>query len=265
MYRQFFGFTKKPFDKGIKPGDFFKSDSFIELENRFEYIKNYRGIMILTGEPGTGKTSAIRYLIDSVNQNNYYPVYLPLSTVGVSDFYRYLNKSLNAGYAHYKSDIFKNIQDRIIDLVTNKNIIPIIIFDEAHLLRDANFQELQIISNIKCDSFDPAIYILVGQNVLLDKLNKYILNSFYQRITLKYRLANLDRDNTKKYILQQFKLGGCHEEILTESAFDNVFKFSKGALRVIGAIVNKALILASIEKKRTIEGDDIVKVTHEVI
>jgi type II secretory pathway predicted ATPase ExeA len=265
MYQQFFGFTKKPFDKSIKTNDFFKSDSFIELEKRFEYIKNYRGIMLLTGDPGTGKTSAIRYLIDSVNQKNFYPVYLPLSTVGISDFYRYLNKSLNAGYAHYKSDIFKNIQDRIIDLVINKNIVPIIIFDEAHLLRDANFQELQIISNIKCDSFDPAIYILVGQNMLLDKLNKTLLNSFYQRISLKYRLSNLNREDTQNYILQQFKLCNCHENILTESAFDNVYKFSKGLLRVIGAIVNKALIHAAIEKKRTIEGDDIVKVTHEVL
>ena len=110
--------------------------------------------------------------------------------------------------------IFKSIQEKIIDYSVNKNIVPIIIFDEAHLLRDANIQELQIITNIKCDSFDPAIIILVGQDVLLDRLNKSILASFYQRINLKYRLKTLNLEETKNYIRHQFKICNCNENTI---------------------------------------------------
>lgn len=265
MYEQFFGFTKRPFDKAIPINEFFISSSFTELQKRFDFMKEYRGIMTLTGETGIGKTSSIRHLINNINTKNYICVYLPLSTVGVIDFYRYLNNSLGGEYVYYKSDIFKSIQEKIIDYSVNKNIVPIIIFDEAHLLRDANIQELQIITNIKCDSFDPAIIILVGQDVLLDRLNKSILASFYQRINLKYRLKTLNFEETKNYILHQFKICNCNENILNESAFDNIYKFSKGCLRIIGSLVTKALIMASLDKKRNIDGDDIVKVTHEVL
>jgi len=265
MFEQFFGFKNTPFSKSILPSDMFIFASFKELHNRFDYIKNYRGIMILTGESGTGKTSAVRFFIHSLPSQSFFPIYLPLSTVGVVDFYRQLNIALKGEYKFFKSDAFDSIQKQILDYTLNKNIIPVIIFDEAHLLKEQNIKELQIIANFKYDTVDPAIFILVGQNVLQDRLLSVNLNSFYQRISLKYTLCGLTREETKLYILHQFKINNCEEEILTEPAFESVHKLSHGCIRIIGSIVNKALILAFLERRRKITEEDIIKVSQEVL
>lgn len=265
MYEQFFGFTKTPFPKDIKTDDMYQSSSFKELLKRFEYIKEYRGIMTLSGEPGLGKTTAVRYFINSLNTQSYFPIYLPLATVGVIDFYRQLNKSLNGETIHQKSQVFNSIQRQILDYAVHKNIIPVIIFDEAHLLKDQNIRELQIITNFSMDTFDPAVIILAGQNILMDKLQKSVLNSFYQRISLRYRIIPLTKEETKQYILHQFKLCKCENEILTGSAYESVYNLSRGNVRLTGELVKKALIFCATLKKEKVTEEDILAIKSEVL
>jgi type II secretory pathway predicted ATPase ExeA len=265
MYEQFFGMTGTPFAKDIKVSDMYQSSSFNELLKRFEYIKEYRGIMALSGDPGMGKTSAIRFFMDSLNNQSFFPVYLPLATVGVTDFYKQLNRTLNGEATHLKSRVFESIQQQITAYAIQKNIIPVIIFDEAHLLKEQNIRELQIISNFERDTLDPAIIILVGQNVLLDKLKKKILQSFYQRISLKYQMEPLTKKETKEYILHNLKLCKCENEVLTEPAFTAVQNLSMGNIRLIGSLVKAALIYCFGEKKDKITEEDLLTVSSEVL
>jgi type II secretory pathway predicted ATPase ExeA len=265
MYEQFFGMTGTPFAKDIKISDMYQSASFKELLKRFEYIKEYRGIMTLSGEPGMGKTTAIRFFMDSLNNQSFFPVYMPLATVGVIDFYKQLNRILNGEDIHVKSQVFESIQQQITAYAIQKNIIPVIIFDEAHLLKEQNIRELQIISNFDRDTLDPAIIILVGQTVLLDKLKKKILQSFYQRISLKYQMEPVIKKETKEYILHHFKLCKSEHEILTEPAFEAVHNLSMGNIRLIGKLVKAALIYCFGEKKDKITEEDILTVSSEVL
>jgi len=263
MFEAFFGLTGHPFDKSIAPVNMFHSQSFKELDKRFDYMLDYRGIMVLTGESGTGKTCALRHLTHRLSQH-FKSVYLPLSTLKPSDFYRYLNNSLQGERAFFKSDVFKSIQTKILDFALNQKTIPVIIFDEAHLLREENLLELQLISNIQGDSYDPAIYILCGQKELLGKLAKPSLSSFAQRINLRHHLEALSREETEAYILHQLKTCNSAENIFKAGAFDNIYKLSKGTIRLIASISTKALVLAFLEKRKTIEAEDIVKLSQEI-
>jgi len=265
MYKQFFGLTGEVFSKDINENDMYQSTSFNELLKRFEYIKEYRGIMSLTGEPGVGKTTALRYFINSLNTQSYFPIYLPLATVGVIDFYKQLNKALNGEARHRKSEVFRSIQSQILEYAEHKNIIPFIIFDEAHLLKEQNIRELQIITNFRMDTIDPAVVILSGQNVLMDKLQKRVLKSFYQRITLRYRILPLTKQETKEYILHQFKLCKSENEIITESGYEAVYNLSRGNMRVIGEVVKKALIYCASQRKEKIEAEDVLTIKSEVL
>lgn len=91
MIEIYFGLTSLPFDKSINPDQIFLSSSAQELKSRLEYIKNIRGLMLLTGEPGTGKTTILRTFVDSLSKSSYHSFYIPLSTLNVLDFYRQLN------------------------------------------------------------------------------------------------------------------------------------------------------------------------------
>jgi len=265
IYQQFFGLTDEPFPKDIKTSDLFLSASHKELLNRFEYIKEKRGIMAVYGEPGLGKTTAMRYLMDSLNTNAFLPVYIPLATVGVNDFYRQLNNSIKGDPAHFKSKIFHSIHEQIMDYAMHKGIIPVIILDEAHLLIDQNIRELQIITNFKCDTIDPAVFILCGQPLLMDHLKKSILNSFYQRIAVKYMLNSLSKADTKKYIQHHLKLVKCEGEILTDSAYETVYKMGGGKPRTTGELIKMSMRICAGEKRQKINDEDIMKAAQEVL
>jgi len=265
MYQQFYGLTDEPFKKEINTSDIFHSTSLKELFKRFDYIKEHRGIMVVYGESGTGKTTALRYLIDSFNPKAFLPVYIPLSTVRTSDFYRQLNNYLKGERAHFKSHIFRAIQKQIIDYAVHKSIIPCIILDEAHLLNDNIFKELQIITNFKCDTIDPAVFILCGQPLLMDKLRKSILNSFYQRISLKYNLEFVSKDEMKKYIQHRLKLVKCEQEILQPAAYEAVYKMSGGKLRVAGDIIKFSMKICAGEKREKITQEDVMTAAQEVV
>jgi len=264
MYRQFFGFTDEVFKKSIKEEQMFHSNGFEELQQRFEYMARHKGIMLLCGDPGTGKTSAIRYFISSLSENSYFVVYLPLATVAVVDFYKQLNTSLHGRSHSNKSAIFYSIQNQIKNLVNNRNITPVIILDESHLLKDQNFNELQIITNFDYDTIDPAIFIIAGQPVLLDRMDSYNLNSFNQRISMKFKIPNLSCQETKAYILHHFKICNREAPVLNEPAYKAVYNITNGVPRVIGKLVKKALINAAFKKNQTINEEDIISVSSEL-
>jgi len=265
MYQQFFGLTDEPFKKDIKTSDLFHSSSLKELFKRFEYIKEHRGIMVVSGESGTGKTTALRYLLDSLNPKAFLPLYIALSTVRSSDFYRQLNSYLKGERSHYKSQVYQAIQQQIMDYAVHKSIIPFIVFDEAHLLHDDNIRELQLITNFNYDTIDPAVFILCGQPLLMDKLRKSILNSFYQRISLKYNLGVLGKEEIKKYIQHHLKLVKCEQDILNPAAYDAVYKMSGGKGRVAGDLIKMSMRICADEKRQKITEEDIMTAAPEVL
>lgn len=135
MYKAFYGFGRPAFSKDIESKHLFIYDSLQELQGRLDYMKKYRGIMLITGDPGTGKTTAMRGFVDQLNPELFLTAYLPLSTVAIGDFYKQLNDKVNGENLSSKSLLFNSIQERILHYAIQLNKIPVIIIDEAHLLK----------------------------------------------------------------------------------------------------------------------------------
>ena len=89
-----FGFKHRPFDKHIKPSQALQSGPFAECSARLEYLKRRGGIMLLSGDPGVGKTLALRCFCDSLNENLFKPIYTPLSTLNRFDMLRHDERQL---------------------------------------------------------------------------------------------------------------------------------------------------------------------------
>jgi len=264
MYKAFYGFKNVPFSKDIKSCDLFIHNYFKELLSRFDYIKKYRGIMLVSGSPGVGKTTAIRYWLDNLRSESFFKVYIPLSTVGIIDFYRQLNEKLNGEDVSAKSRLFKSIQERIIELSSNQNRIPVIVIDECHFLKNENFFELQILLNFKMDSHDPAIFILSAQNHLNDRLQRTILKSFNQRIGIKYHILPLGFSELKDYIVHSLKLNGVSYDIFSSPAYKAIFNISQGILRNAGKLVIKTLTFGAINKKQSLSEEDVLTASKEL-
>ena len=89
-----FGFKAFPFDKHIKPQEVLETEPFKEARARFDYIKRRGGILLLTGDPGVGKTLALRHYVNTLNENLFKPYYTPLSTLSRADLLYHINRLL---------------------------------------------------------------------------------------------------------------------------------------------------------------------------
>jgi len=104
MIEAFYQLKKLPFQKNIEPQNLFMTPATLELKNRLEYIKHTRGLMLLTGMPGVGKTLNIGAFINQLNPNLYKSFYIPLSTINPLEFYSQICFYLT------KETCFKKIQ-----------------------------------------------------------------------------------------------------------------------------------------------------------
>jgi general secretion pathway protein A len=264
MIEAYYNLKNMPFRKDINPKDIFVSDSSRELSRRLEHMKQTRGFMLITGTPGTGKTLHVRTFSDGLNPNLYKVVYMPLSTVNMIEFYRQICVLLGGEPFHRKSQLFAAIQHQIRDYVQDQKKIPVIIFDEAHFLINENFYELQIIANFAMDSSDPALFILVGQQHLRERLLRPIHQPFNQRITLKYNLPPFTQEETSAYVLHQLALAGRKDPLFNQNALAAIHQNSTGIPRVINSICVKAMTIGAIEKKETLSEEEVYRATQEL-
>jgi general secretion pathway protein A len=264
MYRAFYGLTTQPFSKEIDSGKLFQHANLKELDSRLEYMKRYRGIMLITGDPGTGKTTAIRSFIQGLSSNSFFPVYMPLATVAVRDFYKQINDQLHGEPLQSKSQLFRSIQQRILFYTNQQNKVPVIVLDEVHLLKNENFYELQIITNFSIDSYDPALFILVAQSHLDDRISRTVLDSFNQRIGMKFHFNPLSQEETIEYISHHLKAAGAATDVFTKQALQSIFNLSGGVIRKIGKLAIKTLTLGALTKKQHLSEEDVLLASKEL-
>ncbi len=130
VYRAFYSLASSPFAKEVKPEDAYLSASFQETTACLAYLKQTRGMGMIVGEPGAGKTYALRVFSDSLNKALYKVVYFPMSTGSVNDFYRGLAFGLGEEPKTRKVDLFRQIQHAVSTSFHERKITPVFILDE---------------------------------------------------------------------------------------------------------------------------------------
>jgi len=255
----FHGLKRFPFDKHLKTSEAVATGPLDECQARLEYIKRRGGVMLLVGDPGVGKTLALRRFCEGLNENVYRPVYTPLSTLKSTDLLRHLNERLGLEPRATKSAVYSQLQQEILDSREQRGRTVLLVIDEAHLLRTGPLQELRLLTNFKMDSFDPFILVLAGHLELRRTMDLAVMEAFAQRLALRYHMPPLTPEETAGYVRRQMKLAGAAEPIFTEDALSALYEVSYGIPRRIGLSAELALTYAMLESKRTVDADLVLK------
>lgn len=255
-----FGFKHYPFDKDIKTADVVETPVLTETLARLEYMKRRGGIMLLTGDPGVGKTIATRRFADSLNENLFNVIYTPLSTLNRSDILRHINALLGLQNRFTKSANYQQIQKELLDCKEQRGRTVVLIIDEAHLLKPGPLEEIRLLTNFKMDSFDPFLLILSGQSDLKRMMNYAVMEPLNQRIRMRYHMTGLSEEDTITYILSRLKWAGCTAPIFKEDALAAIQEYSYGFPRLIGNICEESLTYAMFCDKKTVDADMVLKI-----
>ncbi|MCB5936683.1 AAA family ATPase [Caldibacillus thermoamylovorans] len=251
MYKSFYSLAKEPFSKDLRPSDAFLSSDYQGALNALTYLQKSKGIGLLIGDPGAGKTFTLRAFKESLNPSLYHVIYFPLSTDGVMDFYRGLAYGLDEEPKYRKVDLFRQIQQGIERMDKERKVTPVFIIDEMHLAKDAFLQDIALLFNFQMDSTNPFILILAGLPHLKTRLSMNHHRPLSQRLIMKYEIQPLPKEEIVLYINHPLKITGAKMPIFTESALEAIALRSQGWPRVINKItINSLLFGFQLKKNR---------------
>lgn len=257
MFTQFFGLKYNPFGKELDISDVYESEDMKELLSRFKYIQTSRGIFLLIGEPGTGKSTALRKFASGLNPGLYKPCYFTLSTVTVMDFYRGLLISLGEIPSHKKVTMFHQIQEAITSLYYEQKITPVIMLDEVQLVSSNILEDLRLLFSFKMDSENPFILVLSGQSQLRSKLQLSVNAPLKQRISIKYVMSGLKKEELPDYFIKKLKSAGLSDNIFTPAAVEAIYSVSKGIPRIVNNLATACLMYACSNRKHEIDEETV--------
>ena len=255
-----FGFKQFPFDKEIKPRDVVHTDVVKESLARLDYIKRRGGIMLLTGDPGVGKTISLRVFSHSLNENLFKVIYTPLSTLNRSDILRHINILLGLPGRFSKCASYQQIQKELLESKEHRGKTIVFILDEAHLLQTGTLEEIRLLTNFKMDSYDPFILILSGQSEFKRIMEYAVMAPLNQRIKIRYHMSGLSLKESIDYIIKRLKWAGVTVPLFSDDAYSAIHDISFGIPRLIGNICEESLTYAMFADQKTVNADMVLKI-----
>jgi len=243
MFQQHFGLKYVPFSKN---GNCLMSEEIIQLQTYFTQLLHTPGIGVLTGEPGVGKTMALRHLTKNINPHEYQVFYLPETQFTSFDIYRQIAILLGLT-PHYRfAQLWRDIKTHIRERVENKRILPIFIIDEAQNLPLDFFRGFPSFINFDFDAWDRIIVWFVGHPSLNHILDRTAYCALTTRIQVRYALSPVfERERFGKLLEEAFKDAGCPTRLLSDSGTELLRVASSGNPRNVYRILLKSLQLAA--------------------
>lgn len=253
-----FGFKELPFTKEIEHGEEFESEALTNLRIRLNFLLTHKGIGLVSGRPGCGKTTFVRNFVSRLNPGLYKTIYLHHSNFSPAEFYRDLAWGLGLVPKQKRSDLCRQIAACITDIFKTKRLIPVIIIDEAQMLKRDILEELLLLTNYEMDSRDYMVLLMVGQQAFESTLSLADNEALMQRIVVRANIQPMSKSETKEYIVAHMKRVGSNRAVFDKTAIEAIFQTSKGIMRRTNRIALLGLEQSMAEKKATVTGEHVI-------
>lgn len=264
MYLTHFGLTHYPFERTLQPDELFASAAAREAQARLAHLVELRGIGLVTGEVGSGKTSVCRQLAATLHPGLHRLFYVPLSTGNVMDMYKAIAWQLGLPVERNRAAAYRAIHTEVCRLAEESHIHPVLVVDEAQHLRNDVLEDLRLLTNYAMDSQPRLCLLFVGLTELRRRLAMAVHESLAQRIIVRYHLGGLTREEIAGYLQHRLRLAGTELTLFEPAAVQALAQASQGLPRKLNRIAHYALSAAALAKARQISAEHVQTAVEEV-
>jgi general secretion pathway protein A len=267
LYKEYFGLKDLPFSIAPDPNYLYMSEKHCEALAHLVYgIKTEGAFILLTGEVGAGKTTICRCLLDQLPENcdTAFIVNPRLTDV---ELLATICEEIGLAYPGDASSV-----KTFVDLI-NRRLLEshaagrrtLLIIDEAQNLGADVLEQLRLLTNLETNRAKLLQILLIGQPELRDMLSKPELRQLSQRITARFHLEPLSREEMSEYILHRLAIAGSHRKLFPASIIRRLYHLSKGVPRIINLICDRALLGVYVQGKDAVDRKTLDKAAAEAL
>jgi general secretion pathway protein A len=252
MHEEYYGFVEKPFSLTPDPKYLYKSESHANAFDLLQYaIRRREGFVVVTGDIGTGKTTLCRAILEQLDRKTFTALVLnpflseeDLLRLILQDFGVVSRAEIKRGRLDgvSKQELIETLNEFLLSLLPLR-AGALLIIDEAQNLPLQVLEQIRILSNLETDKEKLLQIVLVGQLNLKDQLRSPELRQLDQRVSIRYELKPLTREETSAYVAHRLTIAGGGAAVsFSPKALDLVHRYTSGIPRLINLICDRALL-----------------------
>jgi len=254
----------EPFLQDIPIDKLFPIPGLKAFLDRFDYAVHIGAATVITGDVGTGKSTSLRAAADRLHPSQYVVIAIVASSGSVLEFLRQICLELGAPpIGNSIARLTRSIKESLSN-VTAKKQRPLIIIDEAHLMRLELFAQLHAVMQLPYDNKTLVPLILSGQNMLIDRLLYHTSRPFSSRITGRTLLQGLQLEDMKNYLQHHLRIAGGDEQLISEEAVTAIHQSSGGLLRRANQLARGAMLAAAKEQAPVVSAEHVRIASTEI-
>ena len=267
MYTSYFGLEEKPFSIAPNPDYLFMGERHREALNHLTYgLGDTGGFVLLTGEVGTGKTTLSRRLMENLPENTQ-AAFILNPTLSSQELLATLCDELKIRYRKTGATL-KTLTDKIQQkLLKNHSddINTLLIIDEAQHLQPEVLEQLRLLTNLETNTKKLLQVILIGQPELQQLLQRRDLRQLAQRITARYHLLPLNKQEVEQYLKHRLSVAKCFRNIFDKSAVSAIHKTCKGIPRLMNLLAERSLMNAYNSNNAVVNRKIVLQAAHDAL
>jgi len=268
MYKEHFGLKETPFSIAPDPRYLFLSEGHREALAHLEYGMRGGGggFVLLTGEVGTGKTTVCRCLLEKIPDDSEVAFILN-PKVTAEELLATVCDEFGIRYPEGNRSI-KVFVDRINEFLLDASARgrkTVLIIEEAQNLGFDVLEQLRLLTNLETNQAKLLQIIMIGQPELRDMVARPELRQLAQRITARYHLGPLTREEVSSYVAHRLSVAGGHARLFPSSTIRKIFRLTGGVPRLINVVCDRALLGAYVEGKDAVDRPTLTNASREVL